>query len=153
MAYWGVASVPGGPEPSGRTFSIRGCYICLFLVKFGLESTKRCFAGSPEGPDLSLAPIVRWQRTSLPKIRVDDTRESGDSFLNGWTPDTRTPKLPGFRPSLKFNGTLARLLMSPPLGISTSPDTEPGISGMGRPDFPSGALERMGSRILPISAS
>lgn len=45
------------------------------------------------GPHLFFALIVWQQLYLLPKIKVNDTCKSGDSFLNCWTPNTKTIKV------------------------------------------------------------
>lgn len=135
------------------TFSICGCYTCLFLVKFRLASTKRYCAGSPEGQIPFLPSWCNIHCTSSQKIKVNDTSSLAIPSSVAGLLTQGPPKLPSFRHSLKFKGTLAMFLMVSPLGISTSPYINPGISGMGRADFQSGSLEIMVSKIIPMSAS
>ena len=117
------------------TFSICGCYTCLFLVKFRLASTKRYCAGSPEGQIPFLPSWCNIHCTSSQKIKVNDTSSLAIPSSVAGLLTQGPPKLPSFRHSLKFKGTLAMFLMVSPLGISTSPYINPGISGMGRADF------------------
>lgn len=134
-------------------FSIQSCYTCLFLVKFGLENSKRWFAGSREGHISFLPSSCDSSYTSSQRSRsmTPASLVIPSSIAGRLT--QRPSKLAGFRHSFKFNGTLAMFLMIPPLGIRTSPSIDPGISGMGRTDFPSRSVEIMISKIMPISNS